>query len=152
MHIREKVKHILKKYPERIADFVEDLYGLYPVEVGEMVDELYYGCHIRDKKLYDKAVEYFENPDGTKGAHWSIEDIEKSTSIDFEKKDYTLLDFCYAANMKYSDIGDIVTTENILKVAKRYLEDADFPGDPSERAYKSARKRIKYFEERDKEG
>lgn len=41
--LREKVKHILKKDAERITDFVEDMYSLYPVEVGEMIDKLYTG-------------------------------------------------------------------------------------------------------------
>jgi hypothetical protein len=32
-------------------------------------------------------------------------------------------------------------------MSKNYLEDADYMGDPSERAYKNAKKRIKYFKE-----
>ena len=64
MHtLREKVKTILKKDAERIADFVEDMYSLYPEEVAKMVDEMYLGCHIRDKDMYDKAVSYLVNQD-----------------------------------------------------------------------------------------
>lgn len=147
MHIREKVKTILKKDAERIADFVEDMYSLYPDEVGKMVEEMYLGCHLRDEKIYEKAVSYFVNPDGAKGAKWSVSDIKEKAGIDFDKKEYTELDYAYVVNMLYSDYGSkIKDPEILLDMAVMYLEDEDYPGEPSERAYKNAKKRIKYFD------
>lgn len=148
MHtLREKVKTILKKDAERIADFVEDMYSLYPEEVAKMVDEMYLGCHLRDKDMYDKAVSYFVNQDGSKGAKWSVSDISSKSGIDFDKKDYTELDYAYVVNNLYSDYGSkIKDPELLLDMAVMYLEDDDYPGEASERAYKNAKKRIKYFE------
>ena len=147
MHtLRDKVKAILKKDAERIADFVDDMYSLYPEEVSKMIDELYLGCHIRDEKMYNKAISYFINPDGTKGAKWSVADIVYKSGIDFEKKDYTEMDYAYVVNMLYSDYGSkIKDPELLLDMAVMYLEDEDYPGEASERAYKNAKKRIKYF-------
>lgn len=152
MHtIREKVKAILKKDAERIADFVEDIYGLYPDEVGKMVEEMYLGCHIRDEKMYDKAVSYFVNHDGTKGAKWTVDDIVNKSGINFDKKEYTDLDYAYVVNMMYSDYGNkIKDPELLLDMAVQYLEDEDYPGEASERAYKNAKKRIRYYETEEK--
>lgn len=149
MNIREKVKHILKKDAERIADFVEDMYSLYPEEVAKMIDEMYLGCHIRDKEMYEKAISYIVNPEGTKGAKWTIADIVNKSGIDFDKKDYTEMDYAYVVNMLYSDYGSkIKDSELLLDMAVMYLEDDDYPGYASERAYKNAKKRIRYFEEK----
>lgn len=152
MHkIKERIKVLFEKNKDKIIDFIEDMYYLYPDEVERMLTELEYGCHIRDEKMYDEAVSYLENFDGTDGAHWKVETIEDKADIDFDNKEYTLLDYAYAVNMKYSDVGDLMSTDNIFKAAKRYLEDQDYMGDPSERAYHSAKKRIKYFKEKDDE-
>lgn len=147
MHtIREKVKYILKKDAERIADFVEDMHELYPTEVEQMIDEFVEGCHIRTEKMYNEAVSYLVNPDGRRGAKWAVEDIERKSGIKFEDEDYTKLDYAYVVNMFYSDYGNTITnTDIILDMAKQYLEDEDYPGDPAERAYHSAKKRIRYF-------
>lgn len=127
---------------ELIMTFIEQM----PAEAIIVFDFMLYGYHIVSKEMYEKAVQYFVNPDGSKGAKWSIDEVKNKTNIDFDSKDYTLLDFAYTLNMKYSDIGDITSTEMLLKYSKRYLEDADYYGDPSERAYYDAKERIKYFE------
>lgn len=143
---KKKIKHIIENEEhEKLCSIVEALIMAY----GEEIEE-YFDCHIKSKEFYDEAVSYLCNTDGSKGAHWTVEAIEKNVSFDFEKKEYTLLDYCFAVNMIFSDSGDLMTTENIFKSAKRYLEDNDYPGDASERAYKSAKKRIEYFED-DKE-
>ena len=108
-----------------------------------------YGCHIVDKSMYDEAVSLFDWVDerGT-GAKWSIEDIKKVAGIEFSEKEYTPMDFAYAANMFYSDFCNAFTDSNYyIRMAKNYLEDPDYMGDPSERSYKDATERIKYFSE-----
>lgn len=50
--------------------------------------------------------------------------------------------------MLWSDYCNVFTETNYyLKMAQNYLEDPDYTGDASERAYKDAKKRIKYFKE-----
>ena len=72
-------------------------------------------------------------------------DISCVYGIDFNTKDYSCYDFAYVANMLYSDYCNIFTDATYyIKMAKNYLEDPDYMGDPSERAYHDAIKRIKY--------
>ena len=106
-----------------------------------------YGCHIVDKSMYNDATELFEWVDnkGT-GAKWSVEDIKNVSGIDFNSKDYTLLDFAYTMNMLYSDNCNVFTEPTYyIKMSRNYLEDSDYMGDASERAYHDAIKRIRYF-------
>jgi hypothetical protein len=106
-----------------------------------------YGCHIVDKSMYNDATELFEWADdkGT-GAKWSVEDIKNVSGIDFNSKDYTLLDFAYTMNMLYSDNCNVfIEPTYYIKMSRNYLEDNDYMGDPSERAYHDAIKRIRYF-------
>lgn len=89
------------------------------------------------------------NVDGTKGAKWTVADIVNKSGIDFEKKGYTERDYAYVVNMLYSDYGSkIKDPELLLDMAVMYLEDDDYPGYACERAYKNAKKRIHYFEEK----
>lgn len=108
-----------------------------------------YGCHIVDKVTYEEAVSLFDwvGERGT-GAKWSVEDIKSVSGIDFSTKDYTLLDFAYTMNMFWSDFCNVFTEPGFyIKMAKNYLEDPDYTGDASERAYHDAIKRIRYFNE-----
>jgi hypothetical protein len=97
--------------------------------------------------MYNDATELFEWADdkGT-GAKWSVEDIKNVSGIDFNSKDYTLLDFAYTMNMLYSDNCNVfIEPTYYIKMSKNYLEDNDYMGNPSERAYHDAIKRIRYF-------
>ena len=81
------------------------------------------------------------------GAKWSVEDIKNVSGIDFNSKDYTLLDFAYTVNMIFSDNCNVdsLKTNDYIRMAKNYLEDTDYMGNASERAYHDAIKRIRYF-------
>lgn len=139
----EKAKN--PKYDEIIvAEWKEDM----PEQFTMFHLKKRYGCHIVDKSMYDKATDLFEWVDekGT-GAKWSVSDIKSVSGIDFSTKDYTLLDFAYVMNMLWSDNCNVFTdTSYYLKMTRNYLEDADYMGDASERAYHNAIKRIRYFE------
>jgi hypothetical protein len=139
----EKAKN--PKYDEVIvAEWKEDM----PEQFTMFHLKKRYGCHIVDKSMYEKAVDLFEWVDekGT-GAKWSVSDIKSVSGIDFSTKDYTLLDFAYVMNMLWSDNCNVFTDTNYyLKMSRNYLEDADYMGDASERAYHNAVKRIRYFE------
>lgn len=144
-----KYKELKKDNPnidnELIMTFIEQM----PQEAICVFDYMLYGYHIVSKEIYEDAVDCLVNQDGSKGPKWSLTEIENKVNIDFDNKDYTLMDYAYALNMKYSVIGDLISTDMLMKIAKRYLEDKNYYGDPSERAYFDAKERIKYFEEKD---
>ena len=108
-----------------------------------------YGCHLVDEATYNEAVSLLDWVDDKgNGAKWSIADIKSVSGIDFETKDYTLLDFAYVMNMLWSDCCNVFNeTGYYLKMTRNYLEDADYMGESSERAYHNAIKRIRYYEE-----
>lgn len=144
----EEYKTVKEKHPNIDHDMVMEFAEEMPVQFEMAIMKYKYGCHIGSKRMYDEAVALFENPNGTQGAYWDIDTIRIKSGIDFNSmKDYTLWDFGYLANMHYSDYGDFLGAEQILKMAKRDLEDKDYPGDPTERAYKDAKRRIKYFDD-----
>lgn len=141
-----KYNEIKVKHPnidhEMIMRFAEEM----PTEFEMSIMEYEHGCHIASQRMYDEAVSYFENPNGTEGAYWDVNTVKMKSNMDFNTfKDYTLFDLAYMANMHYSDYGDFLSADMLIKMAKRDLEDKDYPGDPTERAYKDAKRRIKYF-------
>lgn len=127
---------------EMVETFIEDM----PEEAIMLFDRMEYGCHIIDEDMYNKAVSLLHWVNGKgEGAKWSVNDIKAVSGIDFDTKDYYELDFAYVMNMLWSDYCDIFTEPvYYVKMARNYLEDSDYMGDPSERAYKNAKKRIKY--------
>lgn len=143
-NLHEQIEHLIKHNPEKMHKIIHNLKEDY----GEDIIDYFY-CHIYSKEMYDKAVSYFHNFNGSKGAHWSPETIKNKAMINFDEKDYTLWDFSYMANKIYSHIGDLLMEENIIKYAKRLLEDKDYPGEASERAFHDAIKMVEYFEKGD---
>ena len=150
----DKVKHIYKelkeKYPEIDYKMMHHFMKKMPAEA--YIAFLFYeneendDFHLRNKMQYDKSVELFEwvENKGT-GAKWTCEDILKLASINFESKDYTKYDYCYVMNMLWSDYCNVFQDASYyLKMAKNYLEDPDYMGEASERAFCNARKRIKF--------
>lgn len=144
-----KYKELKKDNPNIDNELIMTFIDQMPQEAICLFDYMLYGYHIVSKEMYEDAVNCLVNQDGSKGAKWSLTEIENKINIDFDNKDYTLMDYAYTLNMKYSDIGDLISTDMLMKIAKRYLEDKDYYGDPSERAYFDAKERIKYFEEKD---
>lgn len=147
---KEIFKRKLKENPNYAVEKIEEWAEAMPEEFIKEMFEDEYGCHIAyNKELYNEAVSLLKWADEKgEGAKWTPEQIEEVVNIDFDKKDYYLLDFAYVMNMLYSDYCDIFTdTGYYIKMTKNYLEDNDYPGEADERAYKDAKKRIKYFED-----
>lgn len=154
MHkLREKVKHIIEKNKDNMTDFVVDMYELYPDEVERMIDELYNGCHIRDKKMYEEGLEFIKNAKGDEIDPWNIEDIKKVASnyIELDEQEFTELDLAMWVNVKKGDYGNLESeTTKIIKMAIQDLTDKDFPYfDPSERAYKWVKAHIRKAKEKE---
>lgn len=142
-----KYKELKKDNPNIDNELIMTFIDQMPQEAICVFDYMLYGYHIVSKEMYEKAVDCLVNQDGSKGPKWNLTEIENKINIDFDSKDYTLMDYAYTLNMKYSDIGDLISTDMLMKITRRYLEDKDYYGEPSERAYFDAKERIKYFEE-----
>lgn len=88
----------------------------------------------KDIKKWSKAL---ENSDGTRGpkyeAHQIMPFVER-LGIRFEEYDLGL--FTMIVNMMYSDYCKVLGADPIIyvKLAKAFLEDADFSGEPAEKA------------------
>lgn len=137
----DKANYILKNNPYKMMEVLEEMHE----DWGESIEE-YFCHHIVSEQQYEKYTKYFENTDGTKGPHWSVEQVKEKSGLDFSTKDYTCYDFAYVVNMKYSDDGDLMSPEVIFKSAKRFLEDKDSGfKDPSIRAYKDGKQRYLRF-------
>lgn len=126
-----------------VAEWREDM----PLSFTRKMLEKRYGRHIVDENMYERAVSLLRWPDDrTCGAKWSVSDIKNVAGVNFNSTKYTLLDFAYVMNMLWSDYSNVfVDTNYYVKMARNYLEDADYMGDASERAYENALKRIHHF-------
>jgi hypothetical protein len=139
MSTMEYLARILDKDRDMLFEIIADI----EKEKGSL--EEYFTCHINNLDTYNKFVSLLHNFDGTRGGHWNFEQIKALAKIDFEKVPYTCYDYAYIVNMKYSDDGQRMNQEQIFASAKDYLEDKDYWGDASERAYKEGKMRYKYF-------
>lgn len=137
---KEQIQHILEHKPEKMHAILHRI----KEDFGDEIEDYFY-CHINDQDMYSEAVSYFINQDNSTGPHWNAETIKHKSNIDFNAKEYTYLDFAYMVNKEYSHIGDILSEEHLFLYAKRLLEDEDYPGDASERAYHDAIKMIEHF-------
>jgi hypothetical protein len=131
---------MIKHNPHRAFEIIEEMVEDYGEDILE-----YFNCHIKSEAQYQQYTSVLKGFDGMQGPHWSLADIKAKCTTDFSKKDYTFYDFAYIANMLYSDAGDLMQVDNIFTYAHRYLSDADYWGDPSERAYIIGKMRYEYF-------
>lgn len=87
----------------------------------------------------EEWMKHIENSDGTRGAHFSKEEVKQMAQkhgIKFE--DFSEFDLYLATNMMYSDYCDSLGayTKNpdaYVKMAVDFLEDEDFEGKPEEK-------------------
>lgn len=125
--ITEKIEYMLHKKPDKVAEFVKQVYHQDPEIVERMLDYPDDAEHIPNRRKYDELVEKIRWEDGNgRGAKWSFEDIKKQSRIDFDKVDYTEYDYAYLVNMLYAKCCRYITDPSIyLKLAKCLLEDRD---------------------------
>ena len=93
-----------------------------------------YKLSSKDIKKWEKGL---ENADGTKGKKWDtdqIRQVAQQHGIRFEEYSPELL--TAVANMLYSDYCKVLGADMMLyvKMAKAFLEDDDFDGEPEEKA------------------
>lgn len=137
------------KNPKYDTVLVEEWKERMPDDFTRYMLKKRYGCHIVDDNTYEDAVSLLDWVDDKgSGAKWSLADVKTVSGIDFDSKDYTARDFAYVMNMLWSDYCNVFTDASYyIKMARNYLEDTDYMGDASERAYHNAMKRIKYYRE-----
>jgi len=127
-----------------LLDQFDELKRTMPELYEDMEEELYehiYGPHF-SKRKYDCAVAKLVNQDGTKGPHWTVQqivDYAKSHGIQFAPN--TEYDFAYALNMLYSDYYGAVpdSVESYFRLAKAFLDDRDAPEGKAYLYYKAMR-------------
>lgn len=115
-----------------LYDQFDELKKTMPEIYKDMECELYehiYGDHFTKWK-YDCAVSSLKNRDGTKGAHWTVQQItDYAKARGASYRNYNEYDFAYAMNMVYSDYFGVVqdSTDVYYKIAIAFLEDEDAP-------------------------
>ena len=119
---------------EQLREFVDDALGMIKETNHPLYEELemhlykeIYGKHFNDWML-EKAVFNMVNEDGTRGAHWTLDQtnsVAKQQGVVFDK--YNEYDFNYVMNMIYSDYYGAVPndTSNYVKLAIKFLDDKD---------------------------
>lgn len=139
MGTMQKFAHILKTDPDMLFEILEEMEEHF----GDL--EEFFTCHIDNIDTYNKFVSVLKNFDGTTGGHWTVEQVKANTKFDLLKTDFTCYDYAYVVNMRYSDDGQRMNQEAIFDSAKDYLEDKDYWGIASERAYREGKKRYHYL-------
>ena len=104
----------------------------------EKAESLIYGYHFT-KDGAEKAVSRMKNKDGSSGAYWTLEDVEKvasSMGIDWSCKNYNIYDLYYTLNMVRSDYyKDGQAPQYYADLAFDFLEDKDAPEGKAKRYY-----------------
>ena len=103
------------------------------------IHESIFGKHFNEE-MAKYAVSKMVNVDGTKGEHWTLQQI--NTVVTSNNLSYNKYDLYYVMNMLYSDFSEVVGTDaNIyLKMAKAYIDDPDASEDKAYCMWKA-----KYF-------
>lgn len=125
--LKEKIKYIAKKDPEKIVEFAEHMLKHDPKAVERMLDYPKDAGHITHRSKYDELIEKIKWAEGGKrGAKWTIEDIKRYADVDFENADFTIYDFAYLVNMLYAKCCKYFKdASTYLKLAKCLIEDDD---------------------------
>lgn len=87
----------------------------------------------KDIKKWEKSL---ENADGTKGKKYDVEQVEqtaKQVGVRFDE--YSPESFTMVVNMMYADYCKVLGSDMMIyiKLAKAFLEDDDFDGEPEEK-------------------
>ena len=141
-------KMIEEATPEQLKSFLldqfDELKRSMPDLYEDMECELYehiYGPHF-NKWKYEKAVGELVNRNGTKGAHWSVSDVNNyAKQHGATYRNYNEYDLAFALNMVYSDYFGAIpdSVDSYYRVAVAFIEDPDAPTGKAYRYYKAMR-------------
>lgn len=132
-HIEDKIDETLDKYLHKIKAMDCDLYK-------DLMCDLYVNVHGEhfNKEMAMEAVSKMENEDGSTGAHWTLEQVEKIIPQYGLVSDYfNKYDVYYVMNMAWSDFYPLfgTGTESYAKYTKAFLNDKDVPEGKAYRYY-----------------
>lgn len=143
--LQENLKYLVEHEPEKFLKLDKYIDLADTTSLEEYICTLRHGAHIRTVEMYNKAINTLENKTGEPVPKWDYNGIKNKVNIDFSETDYTCFDFAYWMNMKYSDYGEITQDfSTYVKYTLADLEDEDYQGDASERAYHDAMEKINY--------
>ena len=118
------------KVTEMTDKLLKDFESAHPAKVKEFLRE------VEDVLLYPpyteqeakNIVSMFMNKDGTRGAHWPIEEVREVAKKKPELTKFDCYDFFITLNMMYSDYyNSKFTAEDYIEFAEDFLDDIDAP-------------------------
>lgn len=113
-----------------LADMTNDFVHKVAEKMPDMADDFLcklkmYICPFHDRKTVEKIVQGMSNKDGTKGAHWTydqVAEVAKKHGID------DVCEFFYVLNMIYSDYyKQGRSTDDYIELAIDFIDDQDGP-------------------------
>ena len=119
-----------EKVTEMTDKLLKDFEAAHPAKVKEFLRE------VEDVLLYPpyteqeakNIVSMFVNKDGTRGAHWPIEEVREVAKKKPELTKFDCYDFFITLNMMYSDYyNSKFTAEDYIEFAEDFLDDIDAP-------------------------
>ena len=108
--------------------------GMFDYDTEDYADEEPKKLSAKDIKKWEKEI---ENADGTKGAKFDVQRIRQlAQQQDVNFEEYSPETMTMVANMLYSDYCKVLGGDAMLyiRLAKAFLEDDDFDGEPEEKA------------------
>lgn len=103
---------------------------------GEDYNDYYDGNAKLSTKEIKKWEKELENADGSKGKKWEVDQIRQvAQQMNIHFDEYRPETLTAVANMLYSDYCKVLGSDLMMyvKLAKAFLEDDDFEGDPEEK-------------------
>lgn len=116
--------------------FIESIRPIHTAEVDKFLEDLE-NTICFPKLTKDEAEAYvaaMDNKDGSKGGHWTFEQVIAYKNSHAEYKTIDDLDFYVAINMMYSDYyRPSYTTDSYAAMAKDFVADKDAPSNKVKR-------------------
>lgn len=118
---------------DEIMCVIKKKYPTYYHEYESKLKNIYKHSYMTEEEAKE-AVANMSNKDGSKGEHWSLEQVKNYMK---DKPSYEMLDpicFYVTINMMYSDYYTPTTSvETYARLAKDFLDDKDAPADKLKR-------------------
>lgn len=120
--LNEDMRELEELFNKAVEDLRENNKDKY-CEIAYRIHKIAYGGHLGEE-LAKKWVSHMENKDGTKGAHWSWDEVESIRKQYAPKTDTS--DFYASISMMYSDYyNSRFDTATYAQLALDWLDDKD---------------------------
>lgn len=112
--MHEKIKKLVKEYPQKTIQLLEEWAEKIPKEAEEEIDNKLYGASIRKMETMEEAIRLAEKYTN-KSKAWSYETAKQvmaEMGISTEEKKYTCYDINFVATLKYLVHGKTLSDLN----------------------------------------